>query len=551
MLSALFDDHFEAFLVWREAGLSGLTCVHVDAHLDVSADGFSEQALQGIAKAKSRDEVGAFRGNPKLPWGGFHCGNYLYPALLDGTVTTFVWVVPAGFAEGSLVQNARQTLQNWLDMRIEDFRSLKTVKGRVEGQLLGRRLVICTSDNLPEFSPEEQANIALDIDVDYFVRIKDDRMWQSPHQLRRDLGDLRPVALTVATSCEGGYTPLSHRWLGQVCLDVFKGDPESWRAETEELQKALEAGLPPLEAPRPRAGQAQASAAPKALTETAQEPASEPPPEFSTAAPQASTSVEAPPEALVKPPQEPPTEPTRGSLTEADAELPGEQIEELRRLALEQFLASAPEVFRPSVLCALDRYAEAESLDPQYRPSPFDEAGRLFQKGRFQEGLDCLERTGDGPLERGFLVALLAAGASERVLSLDEFDRLLGLPGLTPRDTARLLVMQAQILADKEPRKALEVLQRAVKLEPERANSHHMLGTLLRRLGQREDAAKAFRKGLRLAKGKVSSLALLLDTSRLYDELGQKAMARATRRELEDADATGYYAIQAILDTTR
>jgi tetratricopeptide (TPR) repeat protein len=285
-----------------------------------------------------------------------------------------------------------------------------------------------------------------------------------------------------------------------------------------------------LEAPRPRSGQAQASAAPKALTETAQEHAGE-----------------APPQALVESPHEPTWEP----LTEADRELAGKEIEELRRTALEQFLAGAPEVFRPSVLCALGRYAEAESLEPRYRPSPFDEAGRLFQKGRFQEGLDCLERTGDGPLERGVLVALLAAGASERVLSLDEFDRLLGLPGLTPRDTARLLVMQAQILVDKEPRKALEVLHRAVKLEPERANSHHMLGTLLRRLGQREDAAKAFRKGLRLAKGKVSSLAMLLDTSRLYDELGQKAMARATRRELEDADATGYYAIQAILDTTR
>lgn len=502
MLTALFDDHYEAFLVWREAGLSNLTCVHVDAHLDVSADGFTEAALQGIAQARNREEIAAFRGNPKLPWGGFHCGNYLYPALLDGTVTTLIWVVPAGFAEGSLVQNARQTLQNWLDMRIEDFRSLKPVEGRVEGELLGRRLVICTSANLPRLSSQEQANVALDIDVDYFVRIKDDRLWQTPHQLHHDLQELRPVVLTVATSCEGGYTPLSHRWLGQVCHDVFAQDPAAWASETERLARALETGLPPLE------------------SDTA-----------------SSVSALQPTDA------EPPSEQEQASSEETP--------EEIRRQALERCLETAPEAFRPALLCALGRYAEAEALNPEYRLSPFDQAGRLFQKGRYSEGLECLERTGDKALERGFLVALLAAGASESGLSLEEFERLLSLPGLTPRDTSRLLVMQAQVLADREPKKALDVLRRATKLEPDRANAHVQLGLLQRKLGRREEAARSFRKALRLAKGRVSSLATLLEASRLYDELGQKAMARATRRELEDSDATGYYAIQSILDTSR
>lgn len=507
MLTALFDDHYEAFLVWREAGLSNLTCVHVDAHLDVSADGFTEAALQGIAQARNREEIAAFRGNPKLPWGGFHCGNYLYPALLDGTVTTLIWVVPAGFAEGSLVQNARQTLQNWLDMRIEDFRSLKPVEGRVEGELLGRRLVICTSANLPRLSSQEQANVALDIDVDYFVRIKDDRLWQTPHQLHHDLQALRPVVLTVATSCEGGYTPLSYRWLGQVCHDVFSGDAAAWVVETETLVQALETGLPPLESdPAPRL-----AAEPGPGEPPRPEPADEQPP-------------------------------TEQAQPDPDA---------LRTQALERCLETAPEAFRPALLCALGRYAKAEALNPEYRLSPFDQAGRLFQKGRYSEGLECLERTGDKALERGFLVALLAAGASESGLSLEEFERLLSLPGLTPRDTSRLLVMQAQVLADREPKKALDVLRRATKLEPDRANAHVQLGLLQRKLGRREEAARSFRKALRLAKGRVSSLATLLEASRLYDELGQKAMARATRRELEDSDATGYYAIQSILDTSR
>jgi tetratricopeptide (TPR) repeat protein len=520
MISALFDDHYEAFLVWREAGLSGLTCVHVDAHLDVSADGFSEQALQGIAQARTREEITAFRGNPKLPWGGFHCGNYLFPALLDGTISTFIWVVPAGFAEGSLVQNARQTLQNWLDMRLEDFRSLQPVEGRVEGQLLGRRLVICTSDNLPRLSPEEAARVALDIDVDYFVSLKDDALWQTPHQLRQQLSELQPLALTVATSCEGGYTPLSHRWLGQVCLEVFTGHPQAWRAETEQLGLALRAA--PQEARPP------ASRDSKEEKDSAGGP-------------------DGVPEGSTNEPGEAPSGDTSGTAEGGPMRSPEPQ----RLEVLERYLDSLPELFRPGLLCALGRHAEAAALDPQYRFSPFDEAGRLFQKGRHAEGLACLEKCGDQALERGFLVALLAAGAAESGLSLEQFDKLLALPGLTPRDTARLLVMQAQLLADQQPRKALEVLRRAAQLEPGRANVHFQLGVLQRKLGRRDEAARSFRKALRLAKGRVSSLAILLEVSRLYDELGQKALARATRRELEEADVTGYYAIQSILDTSR
>ena len=153
MVSALFDDHYEAFPLWREAGLSGLTCLHVDAHLDVMADGFTPQMVKRIATTQTRAGLEEFRNHDELPWGGFHCGNYLYPALLDGTVTTLIWMLPRDIIKGnSFLDGTRQELQNWVDMTFDEYSSLRCEEGRVEGTLLGRRLIVCTSDSMPELS---------------------------------------------------------------------------------------------------------------------------------------------------------------------------------------------------------------------------------------------------------------------------------------------------------------------------------------------------------------------------------------------------------------
>lgn len=524
MLSALFDDHYETFVTWREAGLSGLTCVHVDAHLDVSVDGFTEASLAGIAQARNREELAAFRGNPKLPWGGFHCGNYLYPALRDGTVSTLIWVVPADFGEGSFLHATRQTLQSWVDLPFEEYRSLKMVSGRAEGVLFGRRLVVCTSDTMPELSPEEAARVALDIDVDYFISIGDDRMWQTPHQLRECLGDLQPIALTVATSCEGGYTPLFHRCLGEVCLEVFGSHPDAWREETAAYQAALHTGLAPVK-------------------DDTSAPSTKPPeqnPQPQDDSPDSSQ--------IQTPASEGETPGPETEVSEAPA-ASAEELAQARNQALSEFLERAPDVFKPSVLCALGRFEEAEAMDPRYRRLATDTAGRLFQKRRYAEALACLDEAVGLGTDAGFLTAFLALGNAQTDLSLDEIDKLLAWPGLTDRDIARLLALQAEVLGDRHPKKAIEALTRSLKIEPNRAHTHYLLAQHQRELGLREQAAKNLRKALRLARGKLSSLPMLLDASRLYDTMGQKAMAHATRRELEDSDVTGFYAIKAVLDT--
>ena len=479
MLSALFDDHYQAFPLWREAGLTGLTCIHVDAHLDVSSDGFDEKSLFGISKAQTRAELDEFRGNPRLPWGGFHCGNYLYPALADGTVSTLIWVVPRGLVDSeAMLESARQTLQNWVDLTLDEYAELKATSGRVEGRLLGRRFVICTCDHMPELSAEESSRIALDIDVDYFIRLKDDTIWQTPHQLLEILGPMEPLALTVAISCEGGYTPPFYRFLGKVCLDVFSGEKDAWKSELAA---------------------------------------------FMTAYPQ-----------------------TPG------AEGASEESQTARVAALVELLETAPDFVKPAILVALGREEEAKALDSEYAPSPFDDACRHFQKHEFAQGFARLEACGDQSEARSYLTVFMAAGDRKFELSLAEVETLLSRPDIVPRDEARLQVMCAELLSRKgETKRAVELLRKSLVSEPDRAATHHQLAQNLRQLGDRSTAARHIRKALRLSKNRVSSLPMLLDAARLYDEMGQKALAKATRRELKESDVTGYFAISSILDTAR
>ena len=210
------EDHCEAYVFWKEHGVSGRTCVHVDAHLDVSEAGLEPRTLAAMACARTAEELEPHRVSNYLPWGGFHCGNYLYPALREGLVTRLIWVVPPHFLARDPVEWARGELQNWVDLKQDEFRDLKLVQGRVEGHLVGRPLTICTWDNLPAL-PE---TVLLDVDVDYFLDPQD-RIWQSPYDLKLDC---RWDLLTVAYSVNGGYTPLEHRWLGPATLEALTSE---------------------------------------------------------------------------------------------------------------------------------------------------------------------------------------------------------------------------------------------------------------------------------------------------------------------------------------
>ncbi|MBT9585243.1 hypothetical protein IV102_18005 [bacterium] len=233
----------QALVFWRDLGLQGLTCIHVDAHLDVQDSGLSPELMSQFLDGVPPQDL---RGTPELPWGGLHCGNYLYPALVSGLVSHLVWVVPPHLLEEgqSLLSWAREEVGRWVDLTLEEWSGLRAVSSaqvspdarvtRVEGTLCGQRFTLCLAEGLPAL----EGPVALDIDVDYFVR-PDDSLWSSPESLAQQLQGLTVEILTVATSLEGGYTPANQHGLGQDCLRCF-GFPQHplplhYRPQPEDL----------------------------------------------------------------------------------------------------------------------------------------------------------------------------------------------------------------------------------------------------------------------------------------------------------------------------
>lgn len=215
----LMEDHQEAYFFWRDLGLKGATCVHVDAHLDVS--------------------------NLKVPGYGLvdapelNCANFLHRAIREEIVEHLVWVIPPHLPGGrSLLEWTRDELQNWMHLSLTDYSSLQAVAGRVEGTLAGARFTLCTTDTLPQVE-----TALIDVDVDYYLG-PEDEVWQSPLELHQVLAGIEPLAVTVAISVIGGYTPVHLRYLGDLTLLAFE-EIESAREVAAQIEAGDNPDLPP------------------------------------------------------------------------------------------------------------------------------------------------------------------------------------------------------------------------------------------------------------------------------------------------------------------
>lgn len=231
--SLIAEDHSHAYGLWKEMGVTDAVCIHVDAHLDVMDRGFSQEVLEKVAACKSREGLEKVCPPTFLPWGGLHCGNYLYPALKENIVTHLIWVVPEGLVgESPLLDFARDELLNWVELTIPEYQSLKTVGKCVEGTLGGHRFSLCTASNLPEFDTTK--TVLLDIDVDYY-QDSSDLIWQTPSQLKRQMGLNAFDLLTIAVSVDGGYTCLEHRYLAEITESVFLTQQDRWEKRVEAI----------------------------------------------------------------------------------------------------------------------------------------------------------------------------------------------------------------------------------------------------------------------------------------------------------------------------
>ena len=190
----LMENHDQAYLVWKDAGVRGKILVHIDAHDDLS----------WLANRSS-----------------LNIGNFICQALKEGIVREIFWVVPDQTLQS--FKNLRPVLRRLQRIR-EKYPQPRApiIAGReqVDGALLGKPLRVCSWRSLPQFAEE----VLLDIDVDYLLIPRachdSDRHgglpWLWPDELLDGLEarGLQAPLVTVAYSVEGGYTPLKWKYLG-------------------------------------------------------------------------------------------------------------------------------------------------------------------------------------------------------------------------------------------------------------------------------------------------------------------------------------------------
>ena len=202
------EEHLQAYFLWKELGIHKAWCWHVDAHLDIGKAGLGPNRLAALkgcstySQAKQQDLLG----NSYLPWGGLHCGNYLYPAIQEGIVGRLTWVIPPDLPEGNLLVWARQHINDWFELSLQEFASLRLEGKTVVGELLGIPFQMGTLEELP--LPEFP--VLFDVDIDYFL-LESGQPWAYSKDFLQATQSISKICSTVALSVKGGFTPESER----------------------------------------------------------------------------------------------------------------------------------------------------------------------------------------------------------------------------------------------------------------------------------------------------------------------------------------------------
>ena len=229
---ALIEDHHQAYFAWKKRKLKSLSLVHIDAHMDFGFPQVKDIPLI-IKEAKSLAEIkSAMERHILFKRKGFkleeltNIANYIYPAMRDGIVKDFYWVIPGDKTEfRNCLKRLKRNLRNLFKKDpLAPPAPLRIKNGLLEGRLYANKLVISCLENLPKIS----SPALLDIDVDFLVinsikkaastqEIGRRRVWIKPARFTGIIKEKinNPAFATIAYSVNGGFTPLVFKYLGE------------------------------------------------------------------------------------------------------------------------------------------------------------------------------------------------------------------------------------------------------------------------------------------------------------------------------------------------
>jgi tetratricopeptide (TPR) repeat protein len=253
----LVEDHDEVLNIWRNKKVAGLDLVHIDAHMDF---GFhpAKPLKQALDEARSVKELIkglehsiAFTRYEKDFNKQTNIGNYIYPAMAEGLVNNFYWIVPGRLKEFNKSAGfIRNILRNLIAESGEKagparHRPMNAKAGVISAEIMGKDFIICPLDRLPVLKHK----VLLDIDTDFLVidsllnagntqQVGKRKSWIQPRELAAVLREKikNPQITTIAYSVNGGYTPMKYKHLGDQLACHFA--PREFRSRFENNHQA-------------------------------------------------------------------------------------------------------------------------------------------------------------------------------------------------------------------------------------------------------------------------------------------------------------------------
>jgi len=226
----LIEDHHQAYYAWKAHGFRNLPLIHIDAHLDFAFQEIKDTRLileetKSLPELKNQLEKALLFKQKRFDIEKLtHMGNYIYPAMRDGIVGGFYWVIPGDEKEFRYcVKNLKSIINGLAKQDPKSQTTLKIKEGILKAQLYGQKFIICCLKTLPKINKK----VLLDIDTDFLVinsirkskntdEIDRHKTWIEPEEFIKILKAKikNPVLITIAYSVNGGYTPLKFKYLG-------------------------------------------------------------------------------------------------------------------------------------------------------------------------------------------------------------------------------------------------------------------------------------------------------------------------------------------------
>jgi len=228
----LIENHSTAFNIWHSRNIKGATLVHVDTHDDCRYIPPQKlMVLNKLAAGRNYDEVFkqsdmefSFRYQLKEDKFLFDLGNFIYPCILDGTVSRLYWVIP----DKTLSDTDRIQLKTHIQqaLKLPTVRFIEDTERLFSFSFSNCVVTITLLDSLPTIIP----GALLDIDTDFFVFPKFLSDSHTRGNLQWDLPTVcaffsrripNPSVITISSSVAGGYLPVAFRFLSDALFEYF------------------------------------------------------------------------------------------------------------------------------------------------------------------------------------------------------------------------------------------------------------------------------------------------------------------------------------------